>query len=133
MKKQKKGCLSSRCADKIKCHGKTAMLINLYIVGGNLKKEKATALKIKAVASMKSNSLSAGLRVAFLSMPLQFLGKLKKGNNDINVRSAPLEVEITSQLIKTGVAQKMIYEKISCLHQRNKLVNIVFGGIKIPE
>jgi DNA-binding transcriptional MocR family regulator len=72
--------------------------------------------------STVSNSLSAGLRVAFLTMPLPFLEKLKKGNNDINVISAPLEVEISSQLIKTGVAQKMIYEKISCLHQRNKLV-----------
>lgn len=73
--------------------------------------------------STVSNSLSAGLRVAFLTMPLPFLEKLKKGNSDINVMSAPLEVEITSQLIRTGVAQKIIQEKIICLQQRNKLVD----------
>lgn len=73
--------------------------------------------------STVSNSLSAGLRVAFLSMPSPYLEQLKKGNSDINVMSAPLEVEVTSQLISTGVAQKIVQEKITRLQQRNKLVD----------
>lgn len=81
--------------------------------------------------STVSNSLSAGLRVAFLTMPLPFLEKLKKGNSDINVMSAPLEVEITSQLIKTGVAQKIIQEKIISLQQRNKLVNAYLSDYQV--
>lgn len=89
--------------------------------------------KYPAVASMVpeqciyistvSNSLSAGLRVAFLSMPSSYSEQIKKGNSDINVMAAPLEVEITSQLIETGVAQKIIQEKRIELQRRNKLVD----------
>lgn len=37
--------------------------------------------------------------------------------------SAPLEVEVTSQLINTGIAQKIVQEKITRLQQRNQLVD----------
>lgn len=81
--------------------------------------------------STVSNSLSAGLRVAFLLMPYPYIEKLKRGNSDINVMSAPLEVEVTSQLIRTGVAQKMMQEKIICLQQRNKLVDKYLSDYKV--
>lgn len=56
-------------------------------------------------------------------MPSPYLEQLKKGNSDINVMSAPLEVEVTSQLISTGVVQKIVQEKITRLQQPNKLVD----------
>ncbi len=73
--------------------------------------------------STVSNAFSAGLRVAYMSMPPAYSEKLKNGNSSINVMAAPLEAEIVSQLIDSGLAQKIVQEKITELHQRNNLVN----------
>ncbi len=72
--------------------------------------------------STVSNSLSAGLRIAFLSMPPDYSEELINGNSNINVMAPPLEAEIVSQLIDSGIAYKIVEEKKQELNARNKIV-----------
>lgn len=73
--------------------------------------------------STVSNALSAGLRVAYMAIPSVYSEKLINGNSNINVMAAPLEAEIVSQLIDSGLAQTIVREKIMELQQRNNIVD----------
>lgn len=75
-----------------------------------------------------SNSLAAGLRIAFLAAPSGWLEPLKEGNSHINVMAAPLEAEIACQLIESGLAEQMILAKRQELFFRNRLTDQYLTG-----
>lgn len=78
-----------------------------------------------------SNALSAGLRIAFVVMPSAYLDRLKTGNNNINVMAAPLDAELVSQLIDSGLADQMINEKRAEMKQRNDLVDSYLSAYSV--
>ncbi len=61
--------------------------------------------------STVSNALSAGLRIAFVGMPPQYAQALAGGGDALNVMAPPLEAEVVSQLIDSGLARQMVEEK----------------------
>lgn len=71
--------------------------------------------------STVSNSLSAGLRLAFLGVPSGWMERVARGNSAINVMASPLAAGVTSQLIDSGLAQQIVREKRTELQRRNRL------------
>lgn len=81
--------------------------------------------------STVSNSLCAGLRIAFLVTPTSLIEPLTGAINNINVMSSPFESEIVSQLIATGVADTIVQEKLAEIHIRNSIANDVLSGFAL--
>lgn len=71
--------------------------------------------------SSLSNSISPGLRIAFLTMPPKYELDLIKGNSNINVMASQIESEIASFLIDNEIALKIIQEKRQSLRKRNQI------------
>lgn len=69
-----------------------------------------------------SNSLSAGLRISYLVTPDKYRKSLLDGIRNINVMSSPLESEIVSQLIQSGLASEIVNDKRNEIRKRNMIV-----------
>ena len=81
--------------------------------------------------STLSNSISAGLRIAFLVSPYEYRDKLLAGIRNINVMSSPVESEIISQLIQSGMAKKIVDEKRKEIEKRNKICDEILGEYEL--
>ena len=81
--------------------------------------------------STVSNALSAGLRIAFVTMPAPWRDRLIKGNSNINVMASPLEAEIVHQAIDCGLASKIVQEKIHELRRRNALTDAYLSAYTV--
>lgn len=75
-----------------------------------------------------SNALSAGLRISFMVTPLIFRESLLTGIRNINVMSSPIETELASQLIQTGLAGNIITDKIQEIKKRNRITENILAG-----
>ncbi|MCI9073443.1 MAG: PLP-dependent aminotransferase family protein [Lachnospiraceae bacterium] len=75
-----------------------------------------------------SKSLCAGLRVAYLAFPEQYRETLVSGMLSVNLKTVSLNAEIIAQLIISGEADRIVEEKISLAHARNKIFRNYFPG-----
>ena len=68
-----------------------------------------------------SNSLCAGLRVAFMVYPASFRESLINGAYTVNLKTAPINAAIIVELIVSGVAGRIIEEKKALAAARNNI------------
>lgn len=66
-----------------------------------------------------SNSISAGLRVAFMVYPASLKSALINGAKTVNLKTAPINAAIIVELIVSGVAGRIIEEKKELALKRN--------------
>lgn len=78
-----------------------------------------------------SNSLCAGLRVSFLVVPEKFKNKIAEGIKNINVMVSPFDSETVTKLIESGLAMKIVKEKIDMITNRNKITNAILNCFDI--
>lgn len=78
-----------------------------------------------------SNSLSAGLRIAYLVTPHLYREKILSGIRNINVMSSPIDSEIVSQLIQTKIADIIANDKIAEIQKRNTIVNDILKEYEV--
>lgn len=78
-----------------------------------------------------SNSICAGLRIAFVVAPTKVIMRITNAINNINVMSSPFEAELVSQMIENELAIKIVDEKIKEIQERNKITNKVLGGYTV--
>lgn len=83
-----------------------------------------------------SKSLSAGLRVAFLSYPKALAQPLVGGIYNVNVKTPSFNTEVVCTLIRSGVAEEIVEEKLALSKARNALCDGFFpnreGGQEHP-
>lgn len=83
-----------------------------------------------------SKSLSAGLRVAFLSYPEALAQPLMGGIYNVNVKTPSFNTEVVCTLIRSGVAEEIVQEKLALSQTRNALCDAFFpnppGGQEHP-
>jgi len=73
-----------------------------------------------------SKSLCSGLRVAFMVYPERYAAKIIRGIYSTNVKTSALNAEIISELISTGIADRIVAEKISIAKERNEIYKKFF-------
>ena len=73
-----------------------------------------------------SKSLCAGLRVAFMAFPEQYSEMLVSGMLNINLKTVSLNAEIIAELIESGIADRIIQEKINLAQRRNQIYKNFF-------
>lgn len=78
-----------------------------------------------------SNSLSAGLRISYMITPNKYRERLLEGIRNINVMSSPLEAEIVSQLIQTGLADTIVNDKLREIKKRNIITQERLNGCQL--
>lgn len=81
--------------------------------------------------STVSNSLCAGLRIAFLVAPAALRERLTEAINNINVMSSPFEAETVSQLITTGATDEIVRGKLAEINIRNSIANDMLSGFTL--
>ncbi|WP_338020488.1 PLP-dependent aminotransferase family protein [Priestia megaterium] len=58
-----------------------------------------------------SKSISSGMRVGFIAFANKFTDKITRGIFNINIKTSALNAEVITELINTGVADKIISQK----------------------
>lgn len=83
-----------------------------------------------------SKSLSAGLRVAFLAYPARWADAMVRGIYNVNVKTPAFNTEVACTLIRSGVAEEIVQEKIRLAEERNAIFDRWFprraGGNEHP-
>lgn len=96
-----------------------------------LRQEKATPFcallpEQTVYISSLSKSVCAGIRVAYLCFPQKYFIKLEEGCFNINIKAPSLNAEVMTEIIRTGVAKKLVQEKRKMAISRNRLYSKVF-------
>jgi len=73
-----------------------------------------------------SKSLSAGLRVAFLTYPSRCADAMVRGIYNVNVKTPAFNTEVACTLIRSGVAEEIVQEKIALTRERNDIFRRYF-------
>lgn len=73
-----------------------------------------------------SKSLCSGLRVAFMVYPEKYSSKIIRGVYNINIKTPALNTEIIAELINTGMADRIIEEKLLVSKERNEIYKKYF-------
>ncbi|WP_245699721.1 PLP-dependent aminotransferase family protein [Paenibacillus glacialis] len=73
-----------------------------------------------------AKSLSSGMRVAFIAYANSFVEKITYGIFNINIKTSALNAEVITELINTGVADRIIRDKKEMAKVRNKLYQKYF-------
>lgn len=83
-----------------------------------------------------SKSLSAGLRVAFLTYPAPWADSMVRGIYNVNVKTPSFNTEVACTLIRSGVAGEIVKEKMALSRERNAIFDRWFlrraGGNEHP-
>lgn len=74
-----------------------------------------------------SKSLCPGMRVAFMVYPEKYSSNIIRGIYNINIKTPALNTEIIAELINTGMADKIVEEKISLSKERNEIYKKYFN------
>lgn len=74
-----------------------------------------------------SKSLCAGLRVAFITFPSFYRSRIISGIYNINLKTPSLNAEIIAELIHSGIADKIIENKIELAKDRNCVFHKCFS------
>ncbi|AJS58642.1 aminotransferase-like domain-containing protein [Paenibacillus sp. IHBB 10380] len=73
-----------------------------------------------------AKSLSSGMRVAFIAYANSFVEKITYGIFNINIKTSALNAEVITELINTGVADRIIRDKKEMAKVRNELYQKYF-------
>ncbi|AJD26608.1 PLP-dependent aminotransferase family protein [Clostridium botulinum] len=73
-----------------------------------------------------SKALSSGMRVGFMGYANQFVEKITRGIYNINIKTSSLNAEIITEMINTGIADKIIRQKKEIAEERNELYKQYF-------
>ncbi|KZL91786.1 2-aminoadipate transaminase [Clostridium magnum DSM 2767] len=73
-----------------------------------------------------SKSLCSGLRVAFMVYPEKYSSEIIRGVYNINIKTPALNTEIIAELINTGMADRIIEEKLLISKERNEIYKKYF-------
>ncbi|KAB2334445.1 PLP-dependent aminotransferase family protein [Cytobacillus depressus] len=73
-----------------------------------------------------SKSISSGMRVGFIAFANEFTDKITRGIFNINVKTSALNAEVITELINTGVADKIISQKKEVAKERNLIYQKFF-------
>ncbi|WP_069998079.1 aminotransferase-like domain-containing protein [Cellulosilyticum sp. I15G10I2] len=76
--------------------------------------------------SSVSKSLCSGIRVGFMFYPEKYASNIIRGIYNINVKTPALNAEIISELINTGMADKIVENKIAISKERNEIYKKYF-------
>lgn len=81
-----------------------------------------------------SKPLCPGLRIAYLYLPEAYVGTLEQGMFSQNLKISSLNMEIAAEMIRSGLAWKIIEEKRNAAAARNEIYASYFpGGNLRPE
>lgn len=81
--------------------------------------------------STVSNSLCAGLRISFLVVPEKLKERIADGIKNVNTMASPFDSETVSRLIESGLATKIVKEKVNSIKSRNKITNSILDCCNI--
>ena len=81
--------------------------------------------------STVSNSICAGLRIAFVVAPTKVITPITNAINNINVMSSPFDAELVSQIIESELAVEIVNEKIKEIQERNRITNQILKGYNV--
>lgn len=73
-----------------------------------------------------SKSLSAGLRVAFLTYPARCADRMVRSIYNVNIKTPSLNTEVACSLIRSGVAEDIIKEKLALARRRSDICDRFF-------
>ncbi|MEL7648128.1 MAG: PLP-dependent aminotransferase family protein [Sedimentibacter sp.] len=76
-----------------------------------------------------SKSICAGIRVAYMCFPQKYLSRLEQGCYNVNIKASSLNVEVVTEIIQSGLAQKLIQEKYEMAITRNCLYAKYFPSV----
>ena len=83
-----------------------------------------------------SKSLAAGLRVAFLAYPSRCAQAMVRGIYNVNVKTPSFNTEVACTLIRSGMAEEIVKEKMELARERNAICDRYFprstGGNEHP-
>ncbi|BFL37950.1 PLP-dependent aminotransferase family protein [Holdemania massiliensis] len=74
-----------------------------------------------------SKSLSAGLRIAFVTFPIRYRKSLLAGMLNINLKAVSLNGEIVAELIESGSAFDIVHKKVLLAEKRKRIFESIFG------
>jgi DNA-binding transcriptional MocR family regulator len=73
-----------------------------------------------------SKSLCSGIRVAFIVYPEKYSANITRGIYNINIKTSALNAEVIAEMINTGMADKIVEDKISVSKERNQIYKKYF-------
>lgn len=76
-----------------------------------------------------SKSLSAGLRVAYMSFPDIMRKQLETAVYNVNMKTPSLNVEIATEMIFSGISQELVYSKKEAALKRNEIFSQYFPEV----
>ena len=83
-----------------------------------------------------SKSLAAGLRVAFLAYPPRCAEAMVRGIYNVNVKTPSFNTEVACTLIRSGMAEEIVKQKMALAEERNAICDRYFprntGGNEHP-
>lgn len=76
-----------------------------------------------------SKSLSAGLRVAYMSFPDRMRKQLESAVYNVNMKTSSLNVEIATEMIFSGICQELVIRKKEAALKRNEIFSQYFPEV----
>lgn len=73
-----------------------------------------------------SKSLCSGIRVAFIVYPEKYSTSITRGIYNINLKTSSLNAEVIAEMINTGIADKVVKDKLSISKERNEIYEKYF-------
>lgn len=73
-----------------------------------------------------SKSLCSGIRISFMVYPEKYASRIIRTIYNINIKTSALNAEIVSELISTGMADRIVEVKKSILRERNEIYKKYF-------
>ncbi|WP_369361726.1 PLP-dependent aminotransferase family protein [Priestia megaterium] len=80
-----------------------------------------------------SKSISSGMRVGFIAFANEFTDKITRGIFNINIKTSALNAEVITELINTGVADKIISQKKELAKECNLIYQKYFNIVNPHE
>lgn len=81
--------------------------------------------------SSTSKVVAPGLRLAFIVTPAIYRKKLSNALYNINIAVSPLMAELTTRLINSGMADKILAQHRTCTREQNAMVNHYLRGYSV--
>lgn len=78
-----------------------------------------------------AKSLCAGLRIAFLVVPPKYCEAVHQGIYNIDMMTAPINMEIVAQLIEAGIAERVMQERRVLAVKRNQLTDEILAEYEV--
>ncbi len=80
-----------------------------------------------------SKPLCPGLRIAYLSLPEKYINAMEQGMFSQNLKISSLNMEIAAEIIRSGMAHKIIQKKRAAAVERNRIYASYFPGSSLRK